>query len=157
MGFDIRGHAPTSADGEYLRCSVWQWPALVSLIRDLCPEESHDCSGWLANEGRGLNAVDATRLAKRLLSLEAEGLIEAYCRDQKAKADTALDLLSERHPELNVRVLEEGVTIHPGEDFDRKTAGFRAVLEETWRALVTPVDVAEFACFAAASGGFSIW
>ena len=118
MGFDICGAAPTSADGEYFRRSFLQWPPLVNLIYDLCPEESHDYLGWLYNEGHGLNAVDASRLARRLLSLEAQGVIEAYCRYQSARADAAYgdcDLFyTERHPELNVRCVERSTSEREG-------------------------------------------
>ena len=113
MGFDICGAAPTSADGEYFRRSFLQWPPLVNLIYDLCPEESHDYWGWLYNDGDGLNAVDASRLARRLLSLEAQGVIEAYCRYQSARADAAYGgcfFYTERHPELNVRCVERSTS-----------------------------------------------
>ena len=37
MGHGIYANAPISAEGRYFRCSVWEWPPLLSLTADLCP------------------------------------------------------------------------------------------------------------------------
>jgi hypothetical protein len=84
-------------------CSISWWPPLVKLLTDLCPEETRACETWLYNEGDGLDAEDAKRLARRLETLAAEGAVDAYCREQNARAEALLDVVRERHPQFDIR------------------------------------------------------
>jgi hypothetical protein len=84
MGFDLLGRAPKSWEGESFRRSIWGWPPLVQLLLDLCPEDTRGCADWLYNEGDGLDDDGTRRLVRQLEMLEAEGSIDAYCREQNA-------------------------------------------------------------------------
>ena len=184
MGYDIFGKSPVSVEGKYFCRSIWQWPPLVQLIVDLCPEEAQTCPGWLYNDGGGLEADDATKLAKRLEMLVTEGAIDAYCRKQNAAAQAMLDVARERHSEFDIhRGKSTGERDDRMRDYDQVTIGvdgettmtgyFPDDDEQAITAAaaavfsirpslagafpVTPADVEEFMRFAGASGGFSIW
>jgi hypothetical protein len=178
VGYDIEGRAPTSAEGEYFRSSVWRWRPLVELITALCPEETQACLGWLYNDGDGLDADGAKRLARRLETLLAEGAIDVYCREQNSKAEAVLDVARERHPQFDIRrsgtatsdddgwihldrrVMLSIGNIPEGEEAFVKASiaaltVVRPALDEAFP--VTQAEVEAFTRFATASGGFSIF
>src|ERR1019366_4617701 len=80
MGMGVCGIKPTAPEGEHYQNSVWGWRPLADLCRQLAPEECAHCEYWHSNDGDGLNATDATALAKRLdeylASGQTAGLIE---------------------------------------------------------------------------------
>jgi hypothetical protein len=154
MGFDVCGKAPTSAEGKYFTRNVSGWPYLVQLLVDLCPEEARGCEGWLYNDGNGLEAADATNLARRLEELRNQGVIEAYCRDRGEMTGPTPELMALFH-----RQFEFGPT---GETIpaDAKLAlyellGLGAMQNDMIAAELADID--KFIRFAAASGGFAIW
>jgi hypothetical protein len=78
MGMDVYGNEPTAPEGEYFRRSVWGWHPLADLVLDLCPEESVGCKYWHSNDGAGLGAKDAKRLANALAARVSSGHVAAY-------------------------------------------------------------------------------
>jgi hypothetical protein len=154
MGFDVFGRAPTSAEGKSFRRSAWEWPHLVQLLADLCPEEARGYEGWLYNEGYGPGAVDARNLAERLEELSSQGVIEAYCRDRAKLAEATSKLIVRLYPHLEFGLT--GVTIPADPKLtDDEFSDLGAMLNDM--VAVAPADVDEFIRFAAASGGFAIW
>lgn len=141
MGYDIFGNKPTAPEGEYYRRNIWRWPPFVAMCRRLAPRESKRCKDWEFNVGRGLNAVDALRLANRLDELLADGTIAAYIEDCGEPAVTALQAEALR--------LVKGLT---------KAHGSAAVSTPGLAApAVTEKDVREFIAFLKTCGGFRIF
>src|SRR5262252_5176839 len=68
MGFDVHGRAPSSEVGTYFRNNVWYWRPLANYISEVAPSLYTD-KVWQYNDGKGLNAADAAKLA---LILETE-------------------------------------------------------------------------------------
>ena len=77
MGMDVCGLNPTSTEGEYFARNVWAWDQLASLCETVAPEESRPCRYWHYNEGDGLDAEEAMRLADRLEEVVANGQLAA--------------------------------------------------------------------------------
>jgi hypothetical protein len=67
MGMDLFGKAPTSEKGNHFRRNIWWWHPLWDYCVDVAPVARKVKSGH-CNEGDGLNAVDAKRLAAILRS-----------------------------------------------------------------------------------------
>jgi hypothetical protein len=135
------------------------------------------------SDGDGLNSVDAIKLARRLKRLRDDGTIDAYCAEQNARAEAALDVVRKRHPQLCIR-RAGAETKEIGQACTSSTisrVGNLTVIGELWSEVgdrddsvesmsniirlmpslsntfpVTTADVDEFIRFAAASGGFSI-
>lgn len=140
MGYDIFGRKPTAPEGEYYRSNIWYWPPFVAMCRRLAPRESKGCKGWEVNEGRGLNAADALRLANRLDGLLADGTIAAYIEETGEPPVT----------ELQASVLKFIKTFTKGGTVEANAPGVAA-------PAVTEDDVREFIAFLRTCGGFRIF
>ena len=140
MGYDIYGKKPTAPEGEYYRSNIWYWPPFVAMCRRLAPRESKGCKGWELNEGRGLNAADALRLANRLDELLADGTIAAYIEDTGEPPVTELQGNALKF----IRALKIATG---GGKVDAPGLAAPAVTEE---------DVREFIAFLKTCGGFMI-
>lgn len=73
MGMDVYGQ-----NGEYFRSSIWSWRPLAEYVCDLAPELTNKGHGWQTNDGHGLNAKDAIKLAKLLEAELSSGGTERY-------------------------------------------------------------------------------
>lgn len=82
MGMDVYGKS-----GNYFRNSVWSWHPLAEYIQMQAPEIAANCVHWHSNDGDGLNATDATRLADFLDQELASGRTTAYAASRKAELD----------------------------------------------------------------------
>ena len=140
MGYDIYGKKPIAPEGEYYRSNIWYWPPFVAMCRRLAPRESKGCRGWELNEGDGLNAEDALRLANRLDELLADGTIAAYIEDTGEPPVTEL----QRSALKFIRALTKATGTSEG-----NAPGLAA-------PAVTEEDVREFVAFLKACGGFKI-
>jgi hypothetical protein len=80
MGYDLYGTNPTSAAGSHLRHPIWRWHPLVELCQALASDESNGCTGWLINDGYGLNHIEALGLAGRLQQLLSDGSVASHLR-----------------------------------------------------------------------------
>jgi hypothetical protein len=85
MGYDIFGRRPSRSEGRLFLANEARWQPLVKLLDSLCPAETAGCDGWLYNDGAGLDADGAARLARRLEALQATGEVDKYCREQNAR------------------------------------------------------------------------
>lgn len=141
MGYDIFGRKPTAPEGEYFRRNIWRWPPIVAMCRRLAPGESKGCKDWEFNDGRGLNAADALRLAKRLEGLLADGTIGAYIEDTG---------------EPPVTVLQAGA-LKLVRDLTKATGGCEVKTPGLSAPAVTEKDVREFIAFLKTCGGFNIF
>jgi hypothetical protein len=66
MGFDLLGQRPTSLEGKVWMANWACWGELLDLLRALCPSEMAACPYWDANDGQGLDADGAARLARKI-------------------------------------------------------------------------------------------
>jgi len=140
MGYDIFGNKPTAPEGEYYRSNIWYWPPFVAMCRRLAPRESKGCKGWEVNEGHGLNATDALRLANRLDEFLADGTIAAYIEDTGEPPVTELQAGALKF----IRSLKKATG---GGEVETPGLAAPAVTEE---------DVREFIAFLKTCGGFKI-
>ena len=141
MGYDIYGKKPTAPEGEYYRSNIWYWPPMVAMCRRLAPRESKGCRGWEVNEGHGLKAADALRLANRLEELLVDGSIAAYIEDTGEPPVTELQANALKL----IKMLTKGMG---GGEVDAPGLAAPAVTEE---------DVREFIAFLRTCGGFRIF
>ncbi len=141
MGYDIYGKKPTAPEGEYYRSNIWYWPPFVAMCRRLAPRESKGCKGWEVNDGHGLNAADALRLANRLDELLADGTIAAYIADSGEPPVTELQARTLRFVKALTKATGNPEVSAPG-------LANPAVTEE---------DVREFIAFLKTCGGFKIF
>jgi hypothetical protein len=140
MGYDIFGKKPTAPEGEYFRRNIWYWPPLVAMCRRLAPRESKGCKGWEVNEGHGLNAADALRLANRLAELLDDGTIAHYIDDTGEPPVTELQASA-------LKLVKALAKRAGGGEIDTPGLAAPAVTEE---------DVREFIAFLKTCGGFRI-
>jgi len=140
MGYDIYGKKPTAPEGEYYRSNIWYWPPFVAMCRALAPVESRGCKGWEVNEGHGLNAADALRLANRLDALLADGTIAQYIEDSGEPPVTALQANALKLIKAFKKTMGGGEVNAPGME----------------APAVTEDDVREFIAFLKTCGGFKI-
>lgn len=141
MGYDIFGNKPTAPEGEYYRSNIWYWPPFVAMCRRLAPRETKGCKGWDVNEGHGLNAADALRLANRLDELLEDGTIAAYIEDTGEPPVTVL--------QAEVLKFVRTITKATGSS-EVKTPGLSA-------PAVTEEYVRRFIAFLKTCGGFNIY
>lgn len=80
MGMDVYG-----ASGNYFRRSVWGWRPLADFCRWLAPEITAHCRHWHSNDGDGLNAANAKRLANAIVDAVADGRAATYIEKRDAK------------------------------------------------------------------------
>ncbi len=137
---DVIGMNPTSKAGEYYRANEAGWHPLANFILDYAPDEAKPCKKWHTNDGRGLNAKQATRLADKLDALIADGTAADALSAKDPPIKNEKDDYSKAHQRRNMRSWGM-VPGGPGSRYE----GLR--LEE----------IREFSRFARASGGFQIW
>jgi hypothetical protein len=75
MGMDVTGNNPKTDAGVYFRRNVWGWHPLAGLVCKLAPDIASHCSCWHTNDGDGLNATNAKRLAAALDAALASGKV----------------------------------------------------------------------------------
>lgn len=171
MGMDVYGKAPTSPGGGHFRNNVWWWRPLANLCLDLAPEVCEPCKHWHSNDGDGLGAEGAQTLGALLEAKIASGDVAAYVKAyeaaQAAAPDEPCDLCGttgirtdkigrqDRQPE---RVITEP-SDHPRLG---QTGWCNGCNGKGWQDAwiksypLSVENVADFAVFLKASGGFSI-
>lgn len=85
MGMDVYGCSATSEKGEYFRNNVWWWRPLAEYCCEVAPAITAKCTYWQSNDGDGLNARDARRLADALEKELREGRTAAYAAIRDAE------------------------------------------------------------------------
>ena len=63
MGMDVYGNKPKNKDGEYFRNNVWWWRPLWDYCLDNYPSIAGKVEHGHSNDGDGLAAGDAKKLA----------------------------------------------------------------------------------------------
>jgi hypothetical protein len=171
MGMDVSGRNPRSEVGEYFRNNVWWWHPLWSYCQQVAPELCSAVAGH-SNDGDGLCEQGAGALAGRLQSELDSGRCSDYERDYNA-AIAELDLepcrwcdgSGIRTDEVGLRmgmdrqVLDDHVAVVVGRDtgWCNGCGGEGTVQPFEANYEFSCENVAAFAAFAAASGGFAIW
>lgn len=170
MGMDVFGTAPTSEAGEYFRRSVWGWRPLADFILAEASDEAAGCLYWHSNDGDGLGAAEAVKLADRLQQAVADGTAAAWVLSRDATLGALPDETCRYCAGTGSRTDAVGVQMRmaervcEGDDHPRRgRAGWCNGCDG--RGVVRPFathyplevsDVAEFATFLRASGGFRI-
>ena len=80
MGMDVYGNAPTTKEGEYFRRNIWGWHPLAVVVQTLAPAITRPCVNWHSNDGDGLDAEGATKLADALEAAIADGRAGSACQ-----------------------------------------------------------------------------
>ncbi len=137
---DVIGINPKAKVGEYYRANEAGWHPLANFILDYAPDEAKPCKKWHTNDGKGLTATQAIKLADKLNALIADGTAADALTAQDPPIKNEQDDYSKAHQRRNMR--SWGMV--PGESGPRYE-GLRLN------------DIREFACFSRASGGFQIW
>jgi hypothetical protein len=78
MGMDVYGKEPRSPAGEYFRNSIWSWRPLLRYVREVAPDVVGEAEGWDYNDGAGLDADGARKLAARLRDELAAGRTRSF-------------------------------------------------------------------------------
>lgn len=170
MGMDVFGKDPTDEVGKYFRRNVWGWRPLADFIIENSPIIAAKCEHWHSNDGDGLDADDARRLADHLDQMVADGTAEVYVTQR----DADLAALSMERCELceGTGIRRDRVGIEHGQ-IERliETPGHKRQGQRGWcnacddtgerepwaRSYFLEIDdIREFAAFARASGGFEI-
>ena len=170
MGMDVYGKKSTSKEGEYFRRNVWGWHPLAEICLDLAPDECKDCVHWHSNDGDGLDADGANKLADKLQQLTENGQIKEYIRvrneamgampDEECRfcrgTGVRTDDVGKAAGMPTKTIIEEGHRRHGqvgwcngcnGRGFNRPFATYYGLDEQ---------DVAEWIVFLRESGGFKI-
>lgn len=78
MGMDVYGDNPSSEVGEYFRSNVWWWRPLADYCQAVAPDACSGCEYWHTNDGDGLDATAAARLAVALREELRTGRTSVY-------------------------------------------------------------------------------
>lgn len=84
MGMDVYGKNAKNETGEYFRRSVWGWRPLAEYITEVHPDIAAGCRYWQTNDGDGLDAGQALRLAVLLDEDLRTGRAVAYVDQRDA-------------------------------------------------------------------------
>lgn len=64
MGMDL---SPTNKDVEGFHFSIWSWPPVINLIRELCPEEFSKIDYPYTNDGSYLDGESSRKVGETIL------------------------------------------------------------------------------------------
>lgn len=166
MGMDVYGQNPTSEVGSYFRNNVWWWRPLWSYCEHIAPDLiPKDNEGHL-NDGWGLDAEGARALAQKLKEELDSGRCaehaESYQRELKALLREPCDLCNGTGVRRDEIGLEHGFPekLNPYTGLKGWCNGCDGKGDKPPFAANYPFstqNVAEFANFLEASGGFEIW
>lgn len=152
MGMDVYGREPVSETGEYYRSNMWWWAPLADYIIDMCADIAVRCEGWHLNDGDGLNADDADKLADLLDAQIVAGTAARYIAQREARLAALPDERcghcdgGRREPKARN---EQGRCNHCN--------GTHEVLHMSRWYQLDLATLREFAQFSRDSGGFEIW
>ena len=78
MGMDVYGKAPTSVAGEYFRNNVWWWRPLADFVTTEHADLTSACHYWHSNDGDGLDGAASAALGLALEADLASGRVKEY-------------------------------------------------------------------------------
>jgi hypothetical protein len=151
MGMDVSGVNPVSETGSYFRNNVWWWRPLWNYCYHVAPDLITDdvFESGSYNDGAGLNAKGAAKLAVILETKIAEGHTKIWQKER--------ELYLESLPDDNC-----GVCNNNNRGYSKKKdckgcdgKGTRDSWEKSYPFYVENVE--NFAKFLIDSGGFEIW
>jgi hypothetical protein len=163
---DVYGANP----GTYFRRNVWGWHPLAEFCISLAPDITAACEQWHSNDGDGLDAAHSLALARELREALTDGRAAAYVatRDHALKAlpDERCHICGgtgirndERGRQMgqDIRVIDEaGHPRHGQTGWCNGCDGRGAVRPWPTCYCLEVSDIAEFAAFLEACGGFEI-
>src|SRR5215475_13128672 len=82
MSMAVCGNNPSSKTGEYFEAPGLLWLPLAQISRHFAPEVCRACKYWDSNDGDGLDANGARRLAATLEQALVAGKIDAYLAER---------------------------------------------------------------------------
>jgi hypothetical protein len=136
MGMCVCGREPNSEVGDAFFRNIWDWQLLWGYCVSVSPEAASLGKFGFSNDGKGLNAAHAKKLA-------------AILRDELASGAT-------REAIRKVEQFEVAPETGWGAEFVALLSK-HGINAETPPTRFTEQDVREFAEFLEHSGGFSIW
>lgn len=164
MGMDVFGRAPSAPVGEYFRNNVWWWRPLADFVCERYPELAAGCEYWQSNDGDGLDEQTSIELAGQLRADLASGVVAEYEQAHTARLAALPDETCWLCAGAGVRTDEVGVQMGLDCPRDPETGqggcngcagtGTRRPSEASYP--FSAENVAEFAEFLAACGGFRI-
>jgi hypothetical protein len=157
MGMDVFGKAPVSETGSYFRRSVWGWHPLWDLCVDLVPYLGEAVQFGHSNDGDGLDAEGAAKLAQELGEKLADGTVERYCQTRDAAIAALPDEECRWCKGTGTRTDEVGVKFgYDVKGWCNGCDGKGKVRPFSTSYTVNVQDVEEWVAFLADSGGFAI-
>jgi hypothetical protein len=81
MGMDVYGSSPDSKVGEYFRRNIWGWSALWGYCASVSMEAASLGIGAYHNDGEGLDATGAKKLAATLQEQLASGATKTAVKE----------------------------------------------------------------------------
>lgn len=170
MGMDVYGTNPTAKVGEYFRRSVWGWHPLAEFCINLAPSIAAGCEHWHSNDADGLNAADAAALAAELRAAFSDGRAASYVanRDAELRAlpDETCDICGGtgtrtdqigREMGQHIRVIDQAGHPRHGQKGWCNGCDGRGTHRHWYTHYDLEIsDIAEFAAFLEACGGFEI-
>lgn len=164
MGMDVYGTNPTDTVGEYFRANVWWWHPLADYCLTAHQDLTEGCIHWHSNDGDGLDAAQATRLADALDADLESGRVAAWVEVRDTMLAALPNLTCHLCNGSGVRTDEIGHRFGYDVPRDPETGrggcngcGGRGENEHPERSYPFDADiVARFAAFIRHSGGFEI-
>lgn len=166
MGMDVSGKNPTTEQGVYFRASVWGWRPLWDYCAAVAPAglisaKLHHAGHM--NDGAGLDAIGALRLAQALRDQLKHGGAFKYCETLQRVRDALPDERCEWCAGTGRRLDPpgKGAGTYPcnacGGDLqaDKPGKGWVRPFECSYRLDVETIS--EFTGFLLGCGGFEIW
>jgi hypothetical protein len=159
MGMDVYGKKPTSEEGEYFRNNMQAWGSLAEYINEVAPDIAIKCEYWHGNDGDGLDAANALKLAETLQAEVDSGRCELR---ERARASVQEGMPTEPCPLCDGTGRRKPGREAGAGDF---VTGIVCVLCGG-RGRITPWsrsgwfsvrNVQDFVAFLRGSGGFEIW
>ena len=151
MGMDVSGKNPVSETGEYFRNNCWWWRPLwhycCTVGEDLIDEDT--ACGCAYNDGKGLNAIKAAKLAVILKAKIADGHTKIWKKER--------ELYLESLPDENCGRCNNNNRGNSKKE-DCKACDGKGTREHFSRNYPFEVDnVDNFSNFLLDSGGFEVW
>lgn len=137
--------------GAYYQDSWWGWRPLARMLCALWPEITARCTYWQSNDGDGLNALYAAKLAKALETALKDGTVADYIEARNARHRAMPDEPCKYCKATGTRTdLDDG----PRQCNVCKGAGKNRPRDEAY--VLDLQSVKDFAVFCRHSGGFGI-
>jgi hypothetical protein len=172
---DVFGRAPTSEVGAYFRRTVWGWHPLADIVCALAPKITAGCLHWHTNDGDGLDATASGILGRTLRSALRSGKAARRIAERQARIDALPDETCTLCKGTGIRTDELGrehgqpqrlISLETGAEPDHPRLGQTGWCNGCDGRGATPAflkhyrcdagDIAEFADFLEACGGFEI-